>query len=278
MAQKRVGLIGWPVEHSLSPAMHNAAFQALGMRDWLYDAMAIPPDIVRLGILEPQRHGYIGLNVTVPHKQTAMAYVRPDEIARAVGAINTIDLRDDSATNTDVVGLIEDLKAHGLALSGIKVIVLGAGGAARAAVYGLAREGASVVVVNRTLQKAQTMLANLALSAGVTKVEALTLDEAAEWGAQLVVNCTSAGLWPHVDETPWIEGVPFPSGILVYDMIYRPQRTKLMQQAEARGGQAVGGLGMLARQGAASFKIWTGVEAPVEVMLAAAQAALAEKP
>lgn len=278
MAQKRVGLIGWPVEHSLSPVMHNAAFQALGMRDWLYDAMAIPPDIVRLGILEPQRHGYIGLNVTVPYKQTAMAYVRPDEIARAVGAINTIDLRDDSATNTDVAGFIEDLKAHGLALSGMKVIILGAGGAARAAVYGLAREGASIVVVNRTMQKAQTMLANLALSAGVANVGALTLDEAAEWGAQLVVNCTSAGLWPQVDETPWIEGVPFPKGVVVYDMIYRPQRTKLMQQAEARGGQAFGGLGMLARQGAASFKIWTGVEAPVEAMLAAAQAALAEKP
>ena len=137
----RVGVIGFPVEHSLSPIMHNAAFAALGMSDWLYDAMAIPPDILRLGLREPRDHGYIGINVTVPHKEAVMAYVRPDEKARAIGAVNTIDFRSNIGTNTDADGFIEDLRANGVALDGQRVLVLGAGGAARAAVYGLAGAG-----------------------------------------------------------------------------------------------------------------------------------------
>ncbi len=273
MVQK-VGLIGWPVEHSLSPVMHNAAFKALGM-DWTYDAMAIPPDIARYGIREPMRYGYIGINVTIPHKQEAMKLITPDAVARAVGAVNTIDFRDLTGTNTDVAGLIGDLNAHDVPLNGARVMVLGAGGAARSAVFGLKQQGAYVTVVNRTLEKAQVMLADLAVSAGINDVQVKTLDEAAESPVDLIINCTSAGLWPDVDATPWIEGVPFPSGVMVYDMIYRPQQTRLMAQAQANGGRAIGGLGMLVRQGAESFKIWTGVDAPLEVMFQAARAALA---
>lgn len=270
-------MIGWPVTHSISPAMQNAAFRALGMDDWRYDAMAIPPDIVRLGVREPKQHGYIGLNVTVPHKQAVMPFVRPDEKARAVGAVNTIRFEDDLGTNTDVDGFIDDLKAHDIALSGQKVIVLGAGGAARAAVYGLWQQGAQIAVVNRTRDKAADMLTQLTLSAGLRTVDVMTIDEAADWNPSLIVNCTSAGMWPNVDDSPWIEGVPFPRGAAVYDMIYRPQRTRLMQQAEEMGGRAISGLGMLIRQGAAAFKIWTGVDAPLEVMFEAAKAALQEK-
>ncbi|GAB4509179.1 MAG: shikimate dehydrogenase [Anaerolineae bacterium] len=273
---QRVGLIGWPVEHSISPAMHNAAFQALGM-DWLYDAMAIPPDIVQHGIREPMRHGYIGLNVTLPHKEAVMRLVTPDDLARAVGAVNTIDLRKMTGTNTDVIGFIEDLKAHDVHPAGLNVVVLGAGGAARAAIYGLVREGARVTVVNRTLAKAQMMLADLTISAGIQTVDAKTLDEAVEQPVDLIINSTSAGMWPHTDESPWVEGVPFPAGVTVYDMVYRPEHTRLMQQAEEAGGRAVGGLGMLVRQGAAAFTLWTGVEAPVQVMFNAARQALAAK-
>lgn len=272
---EKVGLIGWPVEHSLSPVMHNAAFEALGM-DWHYDAMAIPPDIVRYAVREPQRHGYIGINVTVPYKEIAMEFIRPDEIARAVGAVNTIDFRNNTGTNTDIVGLIDDLRAHDVALENAHVVVLGAGGAARAAIYGLRQAGAQVVVVNRTMQKAHNMLSDLNTSAGIDDVPALIIDEAAEGQIDLIVNCTSAGLWPDVHESPWIEGVPFPRGATVYDMIYRPEQTRLMQQAEAAGGRAISGLGMLIRQGAAAFKIWTGVEPPLDVMFAAARKALAD--
>jgi len=275
MTQK-VGLIGFPVSHSLSPSMHNAAFKALGM-DWSYDAMAIPPDILKHGIREPMQHGYIGLNVTIPHKEAVMRFVTPDPIARAVGAINTIDFRTNTGTNTDVQGFIDDLNANAIPIKDQLVAVLGAGGAARAAVYGLVREGAKVVVVNRTMQKAQVMLADLTMSAGIRGVEAMTLDDIAELPVSLMVNCTSAGLSPNVDDSPWIDGVPFPKNITVYDMIYRPQKTKFMTQAEKAGGRAVGGLGMLVRQGALSFKLWTGVDAPIETMFFVALIELALK-
>ncbi len=269
----KVGAIGWPLTYSLSPVMHNAAFQALGM-DWHYDLMPIPSDILRLGLIEPQRHGYIGLNVTIPHKEAVIRFIKPDEIVRAVGAANTIDLRDNSATNTDVIGLIDDLKAHDIPLSGANVLILGAGGAARAAVFGLTREGASVTVVNRTMERAQLMLANLTISAGIKNAHAKTLDEALESPVDLIINCTSAGLYPHIDESPWIEGLPIPRGVTVYDMVYRPSVTAFMRQAESAGGRAIGGMGMLARQGAAAFKLWTDVDPPLEVMLAALREAL----
>ncbi len=269
----KVGAIGWPLTYSLSPVMHNAAFQALGM-DWHYDLMPIPSDILRLGLIEPQRHGYIGLNVTIPHKEAVIRFIKPDEIVRAVGAANTIDLRDNSATNTDVIGLIDDLKAHDIPLSGANVLILGAGGAARAAVFGLTREGASVTVVNRTMERAQLMLANLTISAGIKNAHAKTLDEALESPVDLIINCTSAGLYPHIDESPWIEGLPIPRGVTVYDMVYRPGVTAFMRQAESAGGRAIGGMGMLARQGAAAFKLWTDVDPPLEVMLAALREAL----
>jgi shikimate dehydrogenase len=273
----KVGLIGWPVTHSISPAMHNAAFRALGL-DWQYELASIPPDIVRqsLRILRDEG-GFIGINVTVPHKQAVMPYVLPDERARAIGAVNTIDFRTNAGTNTDAVGFIDDLKAHDVPLSGENVIILGAGGAARAAVYGLASEGAHVIVVNRTPQKAQVMLADLEISAGLRNTTVKTLDEAAEMDVSLIVNCTSVGMWPKVDESPWIEGVLLPKGVTIYDMVYRPETTVLIRQVEANGGQAIGGLGMLVRQGAAAFTLWTGQPAPIEVMFDAARTALRDK-
>ncbi len=274
MRKKRVGVIGFPVEHSLSPRMHNAAFAALGMMDWHYDAMAIPPDILRYGIREPKHHGYIGINVTVPHKEAVMEFVRPDEKARAIGAVNTIDFRSNLGTNTDADGFINDLSANNIAVAGQRVLVLGAGGAARAAVYGLVRAGAMVGIVNRTKSRAQNLVKHLRKTAGIGGVLVMTLDEAADWGMSLIVNCTSVGLHPHINRSPWIRGVPFPPGVTVYDMVYRPANTALMQQCVAHGGRAVGGLGMLARQGAIAFELWTGVEAPIEVMLAALRDAL----
>jgi len=266
MAIKRVGVIGFPVEHSLSPIMHNAAFKALDMRDWLYDAMSIPPDILRLGLREPKNHGYIGINVTVPHKEAIMEYVRPDEKARAIGAVNTVDFRNNVGTNTDADGLINDLRANQVAIRGQRVLVLGAGGAARAAVYGLLREGASVVIVNRTKSRADKLVAQLRASARLTGAAVMTLDQAADWGMSLIVNCTSVGLHPHIEQSPWIHGLPFPEGVTVYDMVYRPANTALMQQCVAHGGRAIGGLGMLVRQGAIAFELWTGVEAPIDLM------------
>ena len=274
MREKRVGVIGFPVEHSLSPRMHNAAFAALGMADWRYDAMSIPPDILRYGIREPKNHGYVGINVTVPHKEAVMKYVRPDDKARAIGAVNTIDFRRDAGTNTDADGFIDDLRANDIPIKNQRALVLGAGGAARAAVYGLAREGAAVGIVNRTKSRAEHLAARLKRTAGIEGLRVMTLDEAADWGMSLVVNCTSVGLHPHINYSPWIHGVPFPDGVTVYDMVYRPANTALMQQCAAHGGRSVGGLGMLARQGAIAFELWTGVKPPIDVMMKSLQDAL----
>lgn len=278
MPTKRVGVIGFPVEHSLSPLMHNAAFKALNMRDWHYDAMSIPPDILRLGLREPRDHGYIGINVTVPHKEAIMQFLRPDEKARAIGAVNTVDFRSNIGTNTDADGFINDLRAHGVNVAGERVLVLGAGGAARAAVYGLIRAGAKVAIVNRSESRALSLMQHLRASAGIDGIRLITLAEAADWGMSLIVNCTSAGLHPHVDQSPWRQDLPFPAGVIVYDMVYRPAHTTLMRQCVAHGGRAIGGLGMLARQGAISFELWTGVAPPIDLMQGVLREALANAP
>jgi shikimate dehydrogenase len=270
----RVGVIGFPIDHSLSPAMHNAALAALGMDgEWLYDKIAIPPDIVKLGLRELCDHGYLGVNVTIPHKQAVMPYVKADDIAQKIGAVNTIDFRTNIGTNTDVTGFMDDLAAHGIGVAGERVIILGAGGAARAAVYGLAQAGARIVVVNRSPDKAEAMLQSLDVTGAV-----LSAPDALERGAALLVNATSVGMHPNSDESPLPADAPIPSGITLYDMIYRPARTRLMAQVEAAGGRAINGLGMLVRQGAAAFRLWTGIEPPLDVMRQAAQAALEEQP
>ena len=268
-------MIGFPVEHSLSPIMHNAAFKALNMDDWHYDAMSIPPDILRLGLREPRDHGYIGINVTVPHKEAIMEYVRPDEKARAIGAVNTVDFRSNIGTNTDADGFINDLRAHEVPLAGERVLVLGAGGAARAAVFGLARAGAEIAIVNRTRSRALALIDHLRASAGIDGLRLMTLNEAANWGMSLIVNCTSAGLHPHVDQSPWRQDLPFPAGLIVYDMVYRPATTTLMRRCADHDGRAIGGLGMLARQGAIAFELWTGVTPPVDLMQRVLRDALA---
>jgi len=262
MTIRRVGVIGWPIEHSLSPAMHNAAFAALGMTDWLYDKMAIPPDVLGHSVKELRNHDFVGINVTVPHKEAIMRYVQADQLAQTVGAVNTVDFRTGIGTNTDVSGFLDDLAAHGVPVKGQRVVVLGAGGAARAVVFGLAQSGAQVAVVNRSPERAQELARTLLVPFAL-----MSLQDAAEWGASVIVNCTSAGMQPNVALTPWHEDVPFPKGVTLYDTIYRPAQTRLMRQSEAAGGQSFNGAGMLVRQGAAAFKLWTGVEPPVEVMM-----------
>ena len=267
-----VGVIGYPVEHSLSPAMHNAAFAALGMTDWRYDKFAIPPDILGHSLQTLRDHGVIGINVTVPHKESAMQYALPDVLAQRVGALNTIDLRTRKATNTDVGGFMADLAAHGINVHGEKIVILGAGGAARAIAYGLNEQGAQIAIVNRTPERAAELLRSLTITG-----EILTQAEAAHWGASLLVNCTPIGMHPNPNQSSWDVCVPFPQGITVYDTIYRPAKTRLMDLAESNGGRAINGMGMLVRQGAAAFKLWTGVEPPIDVMAEALRKALEER-
>lgn len=273
MQPKRVGVIGWPIEHSLSPPMHNAAFKALGMdAEWSYDKNAIPPDILRKSIKEFMIHGYIGLNVTIPFKQEVIKFTRADDVAKRVGAANTLILPRNTSTNTDVAGLIDDLKSYDLVPADMKVVILGAGGAARAALYGLVQEGATVAVVNRTPASAFAMIRDMELEASVK-----THEEALAWGADLIINATPVGMHPHPENSPWQENLPMPDNAVIYDMIYRPSKTRLMQTAEDQGLRTIGGLGMLVRQGAKSFEIWTERDAPIDVMFEALQQALNTK-
>jgi shikimate dehydrogenase len=267
---RRVGVIGWPIEHSISPAMHTAAFEALGLHGWHYDRYAIPPDIVRISLREFRDHGFVGLNVTVPLKEAVVPFVRPDEVALAVGAVNTITFRGNEGTNTDVRGFIDDLAAHGVAVAGQPVVVLGAGGAARAAVYGLSRAGAVVHIANRTPDRARALFAHMGLPERLIAPDAI-----AALGPALVVNTTPLGMAGGGEPA----ALPFDPAALttptvVYDMVYRPAETPLLAAARAHGHTALNGLGMLVRQGAAAFSLWTGAEAPIDVMFAAARAAL----
>lgn len=265
------GAIGFPIDHSLSPAMHNAAFAALGLTDWRYEKIPTPPDVLRHTLKELKQHGVVGINVTIPHKRAVMPFVKPDAVALAVGAVNTIDLRNNHATNSDVAGFMGDLAAHGVDPRAMRVVVLGAGGAARAAVYGLVQAGAVVQVVNRTVEHAIELIASL----GVTDAATPAGPEAAA-EADLIVNATSVGMVPDVAASPLPESQAFRRGVICYDMVYRPAHTRLMSQVEAAGGQAIGGLGMLVRQGAVGFTLWTGLEAPLPVMLDAVKLALAK--
>jgi shikimate dehydrogenase len=229
--------------------------------------------------------GLKGSNVTVPHKQAVMAHL--DELtpaAAAIGAVNTIVVREDGSLlgdNTDARGFVADLLAHKVSLTGANALVLGAGGSARAVVYGLAEAGcASVTLLNRTLSKAADLAAAIQPLFPDCSLRALPFPDgiaAPAADADLIVNCTSMGMTPHTETMPWDEAVAFRPGQTVYDLVYNPPRTRLLQKAEADGARAIGGLGMLIWQGAIAFELWTGQQPPVDVMEAAALAAFGRK-
>jgi len=264
---ERVGLIGWPVAHSVSPAMHNAAFGALGL-DWQYDLLPAPPERFAAAVAAWVAAGYRGFNVTIPHKGAALRLPQVRAIspaAEAIGAANTLTVEPDgslAADNTDWRGFADDLAAGGIAVEGARCLVLGTGGSARAVIYAL-RAGGAVAITAISRQPGGR-------------------DGAAGYGdlarrapsADLVVNCTPAGMSPDVAASPWPEDVPFPGGAALVDLIYNPPVTRLMADAQAAGARTVGGLGMLVRQGALAFERWTGIAPPLAIMLEAARHAL----
>lgn len=277
-----VGLIGWPVEHSVSPPMHNAAFRALGL-DWCYVPFPVPPEEVEHVLVGMRALGIRGLNATVPHKRALLALV--DELtpaARAIGAVNTVYWREDRLVghNTDAGGFVRALREAGFAPERCTAVVLGAGGAARAIAYALLSVGAGVTILNRTPRRAEALAAEFAPLAKGGEIHAgpLTAEALAEAAAasRLVVQTTPLGMWPHVETTPWPEEVPFPSQALLYDLVYNPRETRLMRHARRAGAEAVSGLGMLVHQGAEAFALWCGQEPPVEIMYRACTHVLGE--
>lgn len=275
-----VGVIGWPVEHSVSPPMHNAAFRAVGL-DWCYVPLPVAPDALAEAVGGLRALGMRGVNVTVPHKRALLGMVDSvSPAARAIGAVNTVVCEGGRfhGHNTDAAGFMRALREAGSVPEGSRALVLGAGGAARAVVYALGGVCSEVTVLNRTPDRARRLVDELSAHAPVARLRAEALGEealrAASADVDLVVNTTSAGMWPAVTETPWHAGVSFPRGALLYDLVYNPRETALMRRARGAGCRAVDGLRMLVHQGAEAFTLWTGVEAPVEVMYAACVRAL----
>jgi len=267
-----VGLLGWPVEHSLSPAMHNAAFEALGL-NWRYIPLPSPPGQIEAAVRGLTALGFQGVNVTVPYKQAVMPHVSAIVgAAEAIGAVNTIVVQDERLIgyNTDSDGFIAALHEAEFQPAGKRSLILGAGGAARAVVYALAQANCTVVICNRTVQRAAKLahdMERIKVQAPVTWVPIpaglanLNLDD-----FDLLVNATPVGMWPHVDDLPWPDDLPIPSHWTVFDLVYNPLETKLLRQAREAGARAFGGLGMLVRQGMLAFEMWTGERPPVKVM------------
>lgn len=279
----RAGIIGWPVAHSVSPAMHNAAFEALGM-DWRYELLPTPPDAVEKRIAELRGPKFAGANVTIPHKQAVIPFL--DEVVDAadvVGAVNTIVADGDALIgyNTDIAGIHWAFAQNHVAPAGWNVVVLGAGGAARAALYALGSVGvAHITVFNRTPERALNLVADLRSYLNGFELTAASLADVgrlqgAVARADLLVNATSVGMHPDISASPLPDEVEVPAGVVVFDMVYNPQRTHLLQKAALNGARTVGGLDMLVGQGIEAFKLWTGRIPPVDLMQQAALAALA---
>ena len=269
-----LGVIGQPVAHTGSPAMHNAALEATGL-DFVYVAFAVPPKGAQAVGTAMRTLNIRGLNVTVPHKQAVMACL--DEVspeAQAIGAVNTIDHRDGRLCghNTDAHGFIASVREDGglQRLPG-KVVLLGAGGAARAILYALlaSSEVEHIALLNRTAARAETLADDLDAGGRVT-VGALQ-DKASLTEAELVINATSIGMEPAAGASPLGDGGGLHDGMVVVDIVYQPLETQLLQQARAAGACTVDGLGMLVHQGARAFEIWTGVTPPVDTMRKAIQ-------
>ncbi|MFW5965230.1 MAG: shikimate dehydrogenase [Halodesulfurarchaeum sp.] len=261
------GLLGNPVEHSVSPALHGAAYEALGI-DAAYVTFETDRDRVGTAIEGAAALGVSGLNVTIPFKESVLEHVEPTELASRIGAVNTVDFGTDPPIgyNTDQVGARRALERHDVDLPNRRAVLLGAGGAARAIGHMLIENGATVTVLNRTVERAEALGAELGASAGpLSEIE----DRLAE--ADLLINATSVGMESSTS--------PVPADVLqghltVMDAVYTPIETRLLEDATAAGAETIDGAWMLLYQGVEAFEIWTGRSAPVEEMNDALREAL----
>jgi len=270
----RLGLIGYPVSHSLSPKIQNAALKACGL-DGDYSLFPIAPDDMQAlkDLLARVRSSEItGLNVTIPHKQNVIPFM--DELtptAKAIGAINTIYMRDEKliGDNTDAPGFLADLKKfvnkeirkHG----NMNALVLGAGGSARAVVYALLQDGWKVTITSRRIEQAR----QLASSFSNYQLQIASLADLRLSTFDLLINATPVGMIPNMEQSPLPENLSLPSNVFVYDLVYNPRETKLVRDARAQGLSATTGLGMLIEQAALSFELWTEHTLSREIMRAA---------
>lgn len=252
------GVILHPAGHTRSPAMHNAAFAALDL-DAVYVAFDVRPEALADALAGCRALGVRQLAVSLPHKEAVMAHLQEvEDTARSIGAVNTVTLREGRlvGANTDWLGAVRALERE-TELDGRDVVVLGAGGTARAVVWGARSRGARVAVLNRTRSRAEALAAELGAGA------AGTLEDLAGRPCDVLVNTTSVGL--RSDASP-VRADAIPANAVVLDAVYDPPRTRLLRDAEARGARTIGGKWMLVHQAAEQLRLWSGREAPIEVM------------
>jgi shikimate dehydrogenase len=268
------GVIGDPIEHTLSPIMHNAAFNHLKL-DYAFLAFKVKPAEVENAVNGMRALNILGLNVTMPHKKAVINYLDEiDQTAKFLNAVNTIHNKNGKLLgfNTDGIGALKALKENGVNPHGKRVLLLGSGGAARAIAYALVQEADELVVLNRTVEQAKE-LASLLERTFNKKVVGDSLSPKVIqdnlWDSDILVNATSVGMKPNATQSPvapeWLK-----PDLAVMDIVYNPIETKLDKDAKAAGAKVISGVEMLIYQGAASFEIWTGHSAPVEVMRKAA--------
>ena len=266
---KVIGLIGHPVEHSFSPIMHNAAFKDKGL-NYVYVAFDVLPENLKYVIDGAKALGIVGFNVTIPHKIEIMKYLEEiDRDAQLIGAVNTIKIENGRAIgyNTDGIGARKALEEEIGKVKDKNIIIYGAGGAARAVAFELAKNN-NIIIANRTIEKAEKLAKEIAEKLGKEfgrEVKFDSLDADLE-GVDIVINATPIGMYPNVNVEPIVKADKLREDMVVMDLIYNPLETVLLKEAKKVGAKAINGLGMLIYQGAIAFKIWTGVEPNVEVM------------
>ncbi|MDP6127596.1 MAG: shikimate dehydrogenase [Dehalococcoidales bacterium] len=266
------GLIGDPVEHTMSPAMHNAAFRETGI-DYVYLPFRVRREELGKAIEGVRALNIKGLNVTIPHKVAVLPLLdKLDPLAEKIGAVNTI-INDDgilTGYNTDATGFLQPLLENGIEPNDKRIVILGAGGASRAVSFILADRGANLTILNR-LEELDwaTELAGRISQIFRTKVGASELTRDNLKGilekADILINATSVGMSPATDNTP-VEADLLRPGLVVYDVVYNPVKTRFLREAEAAGATTMAGIDMLVWQGALAFEKWTGLKAPVKLM------------
>ena len=272
---KLVGVFGYPVEHSRSPAMHNAAFAALDL-PYLYVPFAVTPDRLETALRSLVALGIVGVNLTIPHKEAALQIVdRATEVAQEVGAVNTVHCVDGELIGdcTDGYGFYQPLRELGVEIAEKRAVVIGAGGAARSVVFRLAHEGAKITLVNRTLSRAEALAEEVGRKVRTLKnpvqirefgdVEGLSRDISE---SILLVNTTQVGMYPYDGEIVSVPLSSFHPDLLVYDLIYNPLETRLLREARERRCKTLSGVKMLVYQGAKAFERWTGQFPPPSVI------------
>lgn len=268
---KTIGILGWPVGHSLSPLMHNAAFAALTL-DYIYVPLPVHPDHLKQAVEGLKSIGFVGANVTIPHKVAIMPYLdKLDQSAQLAGAVNTIVVKQGKCIgyNTDAQGFILSLTGKNVTIKDKTAVIMGAGGAARAVVCGLLEQGIKKIIIGtRSAAKAEEFIKNFPAQSNL---------QGCNWGEQIfkaaitqcdiLINCTPIGMEANDQISLPIDWKDVPKNAVICDLIYNPPLTQFLADAQNRGHLIINGAGMLIEQGALAFELWTGENAPRHIML-----------